>query len=169
MPPVGVDAEELSALRTLARRALELSGMIDRRELVAPRTKRPFDPSDELEWQELNLVRRLVGARGGVVPADSLVEHLRNDRRARTAEMARAPTTQVCRARAKCRHLFGRECIETVWPTRVNARGRVVRAQELGILGYRWTGPDIAGMAVEAARELGLTAGDGDPTTGDDR
>lgn len=157
---VEVDAEELAALRTLARRALELSEMIDRLEPVAPRRNRPFDPSDDLEWQELGLIRRLVAARGNVVPAGSLVEHLRNDRHARTAEMARAPTTQVCRARAKCRHLFGRECIGTVWPTRVNARGRVVRAQELGILGYRWTGPDIAGMAAEAIAELGLGAED---------
>lgn len=156
-----VDAAELAALRTLAQRALETSVMIADGRLVEPRPHSRFDPSDPLQWQEINVIRRLVEARGDTVPADRLVEHTRTTAKHSATDWVRAPSSQVARARAKCRHLFGVECVATVWPTRVNRRGRVVRAQELGIEGYRWVGPDLAGMALDVASELGLV-GEGD-------
>lgn len=151
-----VDAAELAALRTLAQRALETSEMIADGRLVAPRPHAKFDPSDPLQWQEMALIRRLVQARGATVAANRLVEHTRTTAKHSASDWVQAPSSQLARARAKCRHIFGVECIATVWPTRVNAKGRVVRAQELGIEGYRWTGPDLAGMALDVASELGL-------------
>lgn len=147
MSTVAIDSEELQALRVLAKRALELSG---------PRPHAMFRPSDPLQWQETALIRRLIEARGQTVPANRLVEHTRTTEKHSVTDWAEAPASQVSRARAKCRHIFGVECVETVWPTRVSRRGHVVRDVHAGILGYRWSGPDIAGMALAAVEGLGL-------------
>jgi len=161
MPAVEVDAEELASLRCLARRALELSEMIGDGRLVERRARRPRPDSDRFTHQELNLVQRLVEARGETVPHDRLIRHVcTTERHATTDEWNRNPATTVCFARRKLRTRFGRECIETVWSLRTNSKGRVVRDTKAGIRGYAWTGPDIQGMAIEAARELGLVAED---------
>jgi hypothetical protein len=158
---VTIDAAELAALRTLAQRALETSEMIQEGRLVERRPHARFDPSDPLQWQETALIRTLVLARGETVPMDRLVEHTRTTARHSATDWVKAPTSQVSRARAKCRHIFGMECIRTVWPMVVNRKGQLVRACKRPIEGYAWIGPDLAGMALDVAAELGLI-GEGD-------
>ena len=163
---VTIDADELQALRTLARKHLsssesDSSSLLDASEedgngCDSDETRTPFVLSRPITWQELNVVEALSMAMGAVVPANRLVKHIHNSGvRAVADRWVQAPTSQVTRAKQHLKHKFGMDCIETVWNTKVNSKGRVVRDWKAGIRGYRWVGPDLAGTALEV-----LTGGD---------
>lgn len=160
MHTVGVNADELRALRRMAVRGLELSQMVDDGDLVRRRPPRPRD-TERFTRMELDLIQRLIEARGEAVPYDRLIKYASTTGiHAAVDEWNTNPATQVSWARRKLRLRFDSDCIGTVWNTRVNRRGHVVRDYDRGIVGYRWTGPDIQGMALGLAAELGLTAED---------
>lgn len=166
---VTIDADELLALRILARKALSsseshgespLDGPVDDGNDSHPDeedhpTGVPSHLARTITWQELNVVESLVMARGAIVPANRILRHIHNTGKLAIADQwVEAPSSQVTRARQHCRHKFGTDCIETVWNMRVNSKGRIVRDWKAGIRGYRWIGPDVYGSAEEVAGDL---------------
>lgn len=153
MSVVSIDAAELAALRTLAKRAIELSESPSR----PVRDRSGMDVSKlPWTWQEANAMEALAMARGAVVPKDRVIRHVQHNLKCSPDEWVREPMTVISRVRAKADARFGVPCVETVWNTRVNRKGQVVRDLRAGIEGYRWIGPDLAGQALAAIADLGV-------------
>lgn len=129
--------DEYEALRVLAAKALN--------EQPKREPPPPIDIEDRaMTWQERNLVATLLHASGAVVPANRIVRHIHTtSKHAETDEWIERPASQVSRARSKLRAMYGRECIETVWYLKPNAKGRMIRDYSRGAEGYRWIGPSM--------------------------
>jgi hypothetical protein len=91
-----------------------------------------------LSLQELRVCQRLVEAYPAVVAMDDVVDRMAHRSNGGPGDRLFRPSSEVCRIRG----LLGYDAIETVWPTRVDSRGRPVREYKAPALGYR-AGPRL--------------------------
>lgn len=162
-----IDDDELQALRTLARKALGSSERDRAPDLDFHGQDTPEGPSDEAaplsvaldvlptrvhdDWYALTLnertaMARLAAAYPAHVPHGELLSRFRRTAQSPELEM---PLPHAATHISHIRATIGYDAVETVYETRVNRRGAVVRTGRS--LGYR--------LGLRYARELGLTGG----------
>ena len=117
-------------------RALETLASANGISLPPAQARRPRTPIAEtaLTNQELQVIAKLTEVYPDYVPFDGLVCRTCNTETSAPGDILDRPATQVCRIRSK----LGNDVIETVWPTRVNPHGKVVKeTPHSQALGYR--------------------------------